>query len=175
MASEIKDKIDLLELRTKKAVTLINFLRSNNKELETKNSTLNSNIDGLNNQISALTSNMELLTKELDELKSEHAKLKMDYTFSNNRVIELQSYVDDYKDNSKQLEESINKSIETLDAIEGLDDIELLEAQNTELEAADGFTSGDALLGEDLSELDDLEDTLILDDESDLEDLDNLT
>ncbi|MBK5200863.1 MAG: hypothetical protein JJE21_04930 [Spirochaetaceae bacterium] len=156
MASEIKDKIDLLELRTKKAVTLINFLRSNNKDLETDNSYLNSNIEGLKNQISALTSNMEIITNELDELKSEHVKLKMDYTFSNNRVIELQSYADDYKDNSKLFEESINKAMETLEAIEGLDDIELLQAQNTELEADDAFTSGDALMGDDLSELDNL-------------------
>lgn len=175
MVSEIKDKIDLLELRTKKAVTLINFLRSNNKVLETEKSVLNSNIEELNNQIATLTSNIELLTKELDELKSEHAKLKMDYTFSNNRVIELQSYVDDYKDNSKLLEESINKSIETLNSIEGLDDIELLEAQNAELQAVDAFTSGDALMGDDLSELDNLEDDLILEENDDLKDLDSLT
>ena len=53
-----------------------------------------------------------------------------------------------------------------------------MDAQNTELEAAEGFTSGEALSGDDLSDLDDLGDDLILEghdpDLDGLEDLDDL-
>jgi chromosome segregation ATPase len=181
MASEIMDKIQLLELRTKKAVTLINLLRSNNKELQSENDTIKSEKDDLQDEFNAFketaadSSELDEVKRQLEELKAEHAKVKMDYTFANNRIIELQSYVDDYKDNTKLLEDSINKSIDTLDAIEGLDEIDLMEAQNTELEAADGFTSGEALAGDDLSDLDDLGDDLILEgDDPDLDGLDEL-
>jgi chromosome segregation ATPase len=181
MASEIMDKIQLLELRTKKAVTLINLLRSNNKELQSENDKIKSEKDDLQDEFNAFketaadSSELDEVRRQLEELKAEHAKVKMDYTFANNRIIELQSYVDDYKDNTKLLEDSINKSIDTLDAIEGLDEIDLMEAQNTELEAADGFTSGEALAGDDLSDLDDLGDDLILEgDDPDLDGLDEL-
>ncbi len=181
MASEIMDKIQLLELRTKKAVTLINLLRSNNKELQSENDKIKSEKDDLQDEFNAFketaadSSELDEVRRQLEELKAEHAKVKMDYTFANNRIIELQSYVDDYKDNTKLLEDSINKSIDTLDAIEGLDEIDLMEAQNTELEAADGFTSGAALAGDDLSDLDDLGDDLILEgDDPDLDGLDEL-
>ena len=181
MASEIMDKIQLLELRTKKAVTLINLLRSNNKELQSENEKIKSDKDDLQDEFNAFketaadSSELDEVKRQLEELKAEHAKVKMDYTFANNRIIELQSYVDDYKDNTKLLEDSINKSIDTLDAIEGLDEIDLMEAQNTELEAADGFTSGEALAGDDLSDLDDLGDDLILEgDDPDLDGLDEL-
>jgi chromosome segregation ATPase len=190
MSSEIKDRIQLLELRTRKAVTLINLLRDEKSKLQAENDTIKWEKESLKDEFGAFRetavdfSELEELKKQLAELKAEHSKLQMDYTFSNNSIIELQSYVDDYKDNTTLLEDSINKSINTLDEIEGLDEIDLIAAQNIELETADEFTSGSALAGEDLSDLDNLDDDLIIissDDNSDelseladLDDLDNL-
>jgi chromosome segregation ATPase len=169
MSSEIKDKIQLLELRTRKAVTLINSLRNEKSKLQTEYDNIKSEKESLMDEFGAFKetaidlSELEDLRKQLEDLKAEHSKLKMDYAFGNNRIIELQTYVDDYKDNTKLLEDSINKSIDTLDEIEGLDEIDLIADKNTELEAADSFTSGNALDGDDLSDLDDLSDDLIID------------
>lgn len=184
MSSEIKDKIQLLELRTRKAVTLINSLRNEKSKLQTEYENVKSDKESLMDEFGAFKetaidqSELDELQRQLDELKAEHSKLKMDYAFGNNRIIELQSYVDDYKDNTKLLEDSINKSIDTLDEIEGLDDIDLIADQNTELAEADSFTSGKALSGEDLSDLDDLGDDLIIDgsdpDLDELSDLDDM-
>ncbi len=40
--------------------------------------------------------------------------------------------------------------MDNLSAIEGLDDVPLLDDAQIELEAADGFTSGDALIDEEV-------------------------
>lgn len=181
MSSEIKGKIQLLELRTRKAVTLINSLRNEKSKLKSENDGLKCEKNSLQELIKSFNektvdlSELEEVKSQLEKLKVEHSKLKMDYTFGNNRMLELQSYVDDYKDNTKLLEDSINKSIDTLDEIEGLDEIDLILAQNTELEAADAFTSGEALAGNDLSDLDDLDDDLIIDSsDNDLDELQGL-
>ena len=102
MASEITDKIQLLELRTKKAVTLINLLRNNNKELQVENDKIKCEKNSVQNEFYAFketaadSTELDALKKQLEDLKAEYAKVSMDYTFANNRIIELQTYVDDY-------------------------------------------------------------------------------
>lgn len=154
MASTINDKIQLLELRTQKAVTLINLLRSDNENLKIEKDKVDENLANSNNELEKLKLEFENLTKE-------HNKLAMDYQFANSRILELQNYVDDYKQNTKILEDSINKSIGTLDEIEGLDEIELMSSLSEDLEAADSYSSNELSDDEldDLSSLNDLDDS----------------
>jgi septal ring factor EnvC (AmiA/AmiB activator) len=114
----------------------------------------------LNNQskeeLKLVQEEFEDLKKVHQELVEEHNKLKMDYTFANSRVNELEKYVDEYKDNSEQLAQSIARSLDTLEDISGLEDIELLDNLNEELNAAEDYTTGSALESE-LLDLEDLE------------------
>ena len=165
MASTINDKIQLLKLRTQKAVTLINLLRTENSKLKEEKETAINSLNITNEELAKVR-------LEFQALEKEHNKLTMDYQFANNRIIELQNYVDDYKQDSKLLEDSINKSINTLDEIDGLDDIELMGNLSEDLTTADSYTaselSDDEL--EELEDLDDLEENLDLD----LSELENL-
>lgn len=163
MASTINDKIQLLKLRTQKAVTLINLLRKENQSLKDEKELAEQNLAKANEELDSTK-------QQFDDLTKEHNKLSMDYQFANNRIIELQNYVDDYKQDAKLLEESINKSIDTLNEIDGLDEIELMGNLTEDLETADSYTAND-LSDEDLDELSDLEG---LDDDSELSDLDEL-
>ncbi|MDD4006623.1 MAG: hypothetical protein PHO44_01445 [Sphaerochaetaceae bacterium] len=67
---------------------------------------------------------------------------------------ELQKYADSYKEDTKLIEESIAKSLDTLDSIEGLDDLADFPAQQ-DFDAADNFGGGAAITDDDTS-LDDL-------------------
>lgn len=58
---------------------------------------------------------------------------------------ELQRYADNFRSDSKLIEESISKALDTLDSIDGLDEIVLMESLNQDLAAADQFTGGDGM------------------------------
>ena len=146
------------------------LLKSNMTKLEEKVLKTKAFIDVLNKDKAKLqelnaeiTNKLEAVQEEFDRLKEthqkfveEHNKLKMDYTFANSRVNELETYVKEYKDNSEQLAQSIARSLDTLDEISGLEDIELLDNLNEEISAAEDFTTGSALENE-ILDLEDLE------------------
>lgn len=146
------------------------LLKSNMTKLEEKVLKTKAFIDVLNKEKACLQASNVEKTQQLDQLQedyntlkdkhneliAEHNKLKMDYTFANSRVEELEQYVDEYKDNSEQLAQSISRSLDTLEDIQGLEEIELLDNMNQELSAAEDFTTGSALENE-ILDLDDLQ------------------
>lgn len=146
------------------------LLKSNMTKLEEKVLKTKAFIDVLNKDKAKLqelnaeiTTKLEAVQEEFDKLKvthqelvEEHNKLKMDYTFANSRVNELETYVEEYKDNSEQLAQSIARSLDTLDEISGLEDMELLDNLNEEISAAENYTTGSGLESE-LLDLEDLE------------------
>lgn len=144
--SKLEEKV----LKTKAFIDVLNRDKNKLQELNTD----------LTSELSSIKGELESLKQVHEELNDEHNKLKMDYTFANSRVNELEVYVEEYRDNSEQLAQSIARSLETLDEIEGLEDIEMLDNLNEEISAAESFTAG----GSSEDELLDLED---------LEDLDN--
>lgn len=156
------------------------LLKSNMSKLEEKVLKTKAFIDVLNREKASLQlTNVELTQKfeeleetfnslklEHEQLIEEHNKLKMDYTFANNRVAELEQYVEEYRDNSEQLAQSIARSLDTLDDIQGLEEIDFMDNMNEEISAAEDYTTGSALE----SELIDLEN---LEDSNNLDELDN--
>lgn len=109
---------------------------------------------------------LELRTKKaaglIAMLRKEKAELQEKFDLVNAHNAELEEYVESFSTSNKIIEESIANAMENLATIEGLDDIQILDDAALELEAAEGFTSGDALASEeiDLDEL--LEDTPVL-------------
>lgn len=104
------DRVQLVELRVKKAALLIERQRA---------------------QIADLQQNLDLVLAHNAELKE---------------------YAENYKQDTKLIEESIAASLSTLDTIEGLDDV-VDNVTLDELDAADNFAGGEAIL-DDLSALD---------------------
>ncbi|MGD9926419.1 MAG: hypothetical protein AB7S66_02560 [Sphaerochaeta sp.] len=84
-----------------------------------------------------------MLRKEKEELQE-----KFDLVHAHNA--ELEEYVESFQTSNKLIEDSIANAMDNLSAIEGLDDVPLLDDAQIELEAADGFTSGDALIDEEV-------------------------
>jgi len=146
------------------------LLKSNMSKLEEKVLKTKAYIDVLNRekanlqlsnvektqQLEELQESYNSLKEEHDLLVEEHNKLKMDYTFANNRIAELEQYVEEYRDNSEQLAQSISRSLDTLDDIQGLEEIDFMDNLNEELSTAEDFTAGNALSDE-LLDLEDLE------------------
>lgn len=167
------DTVQLLEQRTQKAAGLIVMLRKEKAEMQQK-------LDSLVNQPAAdptlaqkLESesglNAELQTKlaestvsngnlssELQLMKKQLTELQDKFDLVNNHNAELEEYVQKFTTSNKLLEESINKAMDNLSHIEGLDDIPLEAAMADELSAADDYTSGGALNGEQIENPEDL-------------------
>ncbi len=148
-AKLLKSNMSKLEEKVLKTKAFIDVLNKDKLTLQEKNSELTQDIEKVQEEFNNL--------KEIHEqLVEEHNKLKMDYTFANSRVEELEQYVDEYKDNSEQLAQSIARSLDTLEDIEGLEEIELMDNLNEELSAAEDYTTGSALESE-LLDLEDLD------------------
>ncbi|MGD1819209.1 MAG: hypothetical protein ACPKOI_04935 [Pleomorphochaeta sp.] len=148
-AKLLKSNMSKLEEKVLKTKAFIDVLNKDKLALQEKNSELTLDIEKVQEEFNNL--------KEIHEqLVEEHNKLKMDYTFANSRVEELEQYVDEYKDNSEQLAQSIARSLDTLEDIEGLEEIELMDNLNEELSAAEDYTTGSALESE-LLDLEDLD------------------
>lgn len=148
-AKLLKSNMSKLEEKVLKTKAFIDILNKEKANLQATNNEISQQLDQLQEDYNSLSS-------KHDELIEEHNKLKMDYTFANTRVEELEKYVDEYKDNSQQLAQSIARSIDALDDIEGLEEIELMDNLNEELSAAEDFTTGSALDSE-ILDLDELE------------------
>ena len=97
---------------------------------------------------------LELRTKKaaglIALLRKEKAELQEKFDLVHAHNAELEEYVDSFQTSNKLIEESIANAMENLSGIEGLDDMQLLDDAAAELEAADGFTSGDALSDEEV-------------------------
>lgn len=148
-ATLLKSNMTKLEekvLKTKAFIDVLNRDKNKLQELNTE----------ITEQLNKIQEEFENLKGIHEALVVEHNKLKMDYTFANSRVNELETYVDEYKDNSEQLAQSIARSLDTLEDIQGLEEIELLDNINEELIAAEGFTAS-STLEEGLLDLEDLE------------------
>jgi chromosome segregation ATPase len=149
-AKLLKANMSKLEEKVLKTKAFINVLNKDKVKLQELNTEINV-------QLNTVQEEFKTLEGVYQELVTEHNKLKMDYTFANSRVVELEQYVDEYKDNSEQLAQSIARSLDTLDEIEGLEEIELLDNLNEELIAAEGFGSASSQES-DFLDLEDLED-----------------
>ncbi len=148
-ATLLKSNMTKLEEKVLKTKAFIDVLNKDKAKLQELN-------NQIKEELKLVQEEFEDLKKVHQELVEEHNKLKMDYTFANSRVNELEKYVDEYKDNSEQLAQSIARSLDTLEDISGLEDIELLDNLNEELNAAEDYTSGSALESE-LLDLEDLD------------------
>ena len=148
-ATLLKSNMTKLEEKVLKTKAFIDVLNKDKAKLQELNAEIT-------NKLEAVQEEFENLKKTHQELVEEHNKLKMDYTFANSRVHELETYVEEYKDNSEQLAQSIARSLDTLDEISGLEDIELLDNLNEEISAAEDYTTGSALENE-MLDLEDLE------------------
>ncbi|HZJ88933.1 MAG TPA: hypothetical protein VFC80_07255 [Sphaerochaeta sp.] len=84
-----------------------------------------------------------LLRREKEELQQ-----RFDIVRAHNA--ELEEYVESYTTSNKLLEQSIAVALDTLSAVDGLDEVELFDDLSAELDAVDAFTSGDALATEDI-------------------------
>lgn len=89
-------------------------------------------------------------------LRKEKAELQEKFDLVKTHNAELEEYAKNYSASNKLIEESITSAMETLSGIEGLDDIPLMDDTATELEAAEGFSSGDALSMEEDIDIDTL-------------------
>ena len=134
MAS-LTDQIEQLALRTKKAATLITMLRKENTDLQ----------------------------EEKDALQAEYNRLQADFNFVKTHNDELEESILKYQEQEELLTQSISSSLDALDGIEGLDDIEFIDNQTDELNAAESFTTGEAL-GTDSDDLTDSLDKELNDD-----------
>ncbi|MCY1152263.1 MAG: hypothetical protein PQJ49_13120 [Sphaerochaetaceae bacterium] len=148
-ATLLKSNMTKLEEKVLKTKAFIDVLNKDKAKLQELN-------NQIKEELKLVQEEFEDLKKVHQELVEEHNKLKMDYTFANSRVNELEKYVEEYKDNSEQLAQSIARSLDTLEDISGLEDIELLDNLNEELNAAEDYTTGSALESE-LLDLEDLE------------------
>ena len=92
---------------------------------------------------------LELRTKKaaglIALLRKEKAELQEKFDLVHAHNAELEEYVDSFQTSNKLIEESIANAMENLSSIEGLDDMQLLDDTALEMEAADSFTSGEAL------------------------------
>ena len=106
---------------------------------------------------------LELRTKKaaglIAMLRKEKAELQEKFDLVNTHNAELEEYVESFATSNKIIEESIANAMENLASIEGLDDIPLFDDTALELEAAEGFTSGDSLGSEEIDMDDFLDDT----------------
>jgi FtsZ-binding cell division protein ZapB len=97
---------------------------------------------------------LELRTKKaaglIALLRKEKAELQEKFDLVHAHNAELEEYVENFQTSNKLIEESIANAMENLSSIEGLDDMLLMEDAALELEAADGFTSGDAFSNEEV-------------------------
>ncbi|MBO4388065.1 MAG: hypothetical protein J5785_01330 [Spirochaetales bacterium] len=85
-----------------------------------------------------------LIEKQREEL----AQLRQTLELVQMHNEELQKYADSYKEDTNLINESIDRSIETLDAIEGLDDFQP-DLQLDDLDEAENFAGGEAVVEED--------------------------
>jgi FtsZ-binding cell division protein ZapB len=103
---------------------------------------------------------LELRTKKaaglIAMLRKEKAELQEKFDLVNTHNAELEEYAESFTTSNKLIEESIAKAMENLSTIDGLDDIPLMDDAALELEAAEGFSSGDALAMEEDIDLDSL-------------------
>lgn len=97
---------------------------------------------------------LELRTKKaaglIAMLRKEKAELQERFDLVNTHNAELEEYVETFTTSNKLIEESIASAMDNLATIEGLDEITLLDDTALELEAAEGFTAGDAVGPEDI-------------------------
>jgi hypothetical protein len=76
-------------------------------------------------------------------LRKEKLELQQKFDLVHAHNIELEEYVENYTTSSKLVEQSIASAMETLDSIEGLDEMELMGGDlSADLETADSFTGG---------------------------------
>ncbi|MCH3907056.1 MAG: hypothetical protein LKE39_06030 [Sphaerochaeta sp.] len=165
----VMDTVQLLEQRTQKAATLIAMLRKEKADLQEKLNEAQgrpvadpeterklqealASVATLQEQVTASDELAKKLQAELDEAKRQIEELQQRLTLANTHNEELQSYISKYEESNKLIEESISKSLETLSGVQGLDDIPLDTMSNQELEAADDFTRGGALGGDQVDE-----------------------
>jgi hypothetical protein len=92
---------------------------------------------------------LELRTKKaaglIAMLRKEKAELQEKFDLVNTHNAELEEYAKSYSTSNELIEKSISSALDTLSGIEGLDDVPLMDETAMELEAAEGFSSGDAL------------------------------
>ncbi len=148
-AKLLKSNMSKLEEKVLKTKAYIDVLNREKANLQLSNVEKTQQLEEIQEAYNSLKEEHELLVEE-------HNKLKMDYTFANNRIAELEQYVEEYRDNSEQLAQSISRSLDTLDDIQGLEEIDFMDNLNEELSAAEDFTAGSALSDE-LLDLEDLE------------------
>lgn len=165
------DTVQLLEQRTQKAASLIAMLRKEKADLQEqlqeaqsrpvvapetveKLQQANTQIQTLQGQVTASEDLVKQLQQQLSESKRQTDELQQHLQLATTHNEELQSYIGKYEESSKLIEESIAKSLDTLSGVEGLDEVPLEAISNKELEAADDFTSGGALSGEQVDESD---------------------
>ncbi|NCB01865.1 MAG: hypothetical protein EOM67_06815 [Spirochaetia bacterium] len=74
------------------------------------------------------------------EKRNEEMQDEIDVLSTHNE--ELQKYTETFSADAKLIEDSISNALRQLDTIEGLDDIEIMDALSGDLEEADKFTSG---------------------------------
>ncbi len=148
-AKLLKSNMSKLEEKVLKTKAFIDVLNKDKASLQAINLEVTQQLEQLQEDFNSLSTKHQ-------ELVEEHNKLKMDYTFANSRVEELEQYVNEYKDNSEQLAQSIARSLDTLEDIQGLEEIELLDNLNEEISAAEDFTSASAD-DNDLLDLEELE------------------
>ncbi len=93
---------------------------------------------------------LELRTKKaaglIAMLRKEKAELQEKFDLVHAHNAELEEYVESFTSSNKL----IAQAMENLSSIDGLDDVPLLDDAALELEAADGFTSGDAFANDEV-------------------------
>lgn len=80
----------------------------------------------------------------IERQRKELAELKQSLELVQAHNEELQKYADSYKEDTKLIEESISKSLEMLDSIEGLEELDTLDIEDAA--AADSFQGGEAIV-----------------------------
>lgn len=97
---------------------------------------------------------LELRTKKaaglIAMLRKEKEELQQRFDLVHAHNAELEEYVESYTTSNKLLEQSVALALDTLSSIDGLDDVPLFDDLSLELETADGYTGGDALLGDEI-------------------------
>lgn len=153
------EQAKLLNERVHRATLYIERLRSDNASLKEEISSLKfqlsepiSNVDSedyqeLQKQLEELNVSLEALNKEKNALEEEKFDIEkeLQQTIADLELItkhnsELENYVDNLKEDTKKIEESMAESLAALDGI-GLDDIELASIE--ELDVAESFSTGE--------------------------------
>jgi chromosome segregation ATPase len=156
------DTVQLLEQRTQKAASLIAMLRKEKEKLQQQLSeaqgrpvvdpalqekldeALKQNAD-YQAQLASSNDLVEQLKAQLEEANKNLIDLQSKYDLVNMHNTELEDYVQKFETSNKIIEEGINKALENLNTVQGLDDVPLEDTIADDLATADDFTSGGAL------------------------------